>query len=676
MKKITKIISVCLSTLLSVSCLMSCKPQPTPNQSEEVSTQRDVNRKTFNGTHILTATERTDYLVAEGKTDYVIVIPQTQDKYVQLAVTELQTLFEQATGIMLPYVVESEEGFTHSNTAKYISIGNTKMFASSGVTMDMETLKSQGVRIATKDNTIYINGGADGGVLWGVYDLLQILLNFEMFYEDCWYIDENVKNLKMRNFDVVDVPDVETRMRFWGYLKDNKNNCAYRFRMPYELNSDIMPLGDVANGEKPSGIHNTNVIFSKKNPDYDPDWGSDNGPQLCYTAHGNQESYDNMVELGARIVEEGLMRYTPQQFPLYNQATITMTDDFQKCTCNACSEAKEKYGADSGAIIVFLNKIMEKVKAWMELPENATYKRENFRLYFFAYQCYIEAPVVYDEGAQKWVEKHPDCVMRDDVGVFLATMPGVHYVSNMYEDEVNDIARLNIEQWYDIANHIYLWTYNVNFNSYVTYSGHTVFDNDFYQFMASGPVSTWGNQGAYFSHASAFNHIKPYLDYKLMWDSSLDVTALINRYFEVMYGEAAQVMKEIMMQMEAHNLQILEDLDIMDQIWKSYFYDVDNKEFWPIQLVKDYEAKFDLARQIIKEKYEAVDPERCALLISHIDTEYVGVAFYYLYLYKDEPGDLELYNKISTYFKTELRKLPLEKFYVKGMYLDAFANGL
>ncbi len=679
MKKLTKIISIVLSAILSGSFLIGCNKDSDTAGNETLQGQRDVTRRTFTkGIHQFVAKERDDYLVSEGKTDYVIVMPKTSDKYTQMALTELSTLFKQATGIELPYIIEPEEGFKHSTTGKYISIGNTKMFESSGITLDKETLKSQGVRIATLDNTIYINGGSKGGVLWGVYDLLEILFNFDMFYVDCWYIDENVKNLKMRDFDVVDVPDIETRMHFSGYVHDDINNIAYRFRMPYEGNSNFIPLGDTKNGARARTIHNSDHIFYKDAPDYDANWSSTNGRQLCYTARGNQESYDKMVEKGARIVQEGLMAYTPEQYPDSNQATITMTDDFQNCTCAACGEAKEKYGADSGAIIVFMNKVMEKVSAWMELPENAAYKRDDFRLYFFAYQCYIDAPVVYDDTAKKWVVKHPDCEMRDDVGVYMATMPGVHYASNIYEDKVNDVTRRNLDQWFDISKDIYLWTYNTNFNAPMFYSAHTVFDNDFYQYMASGTVSITESQSRWKDYASGFNHLKPYLDSKLMWDCTLDVDALIARYFEVMYGEAAPVMKEIMMQMQSHNLQILESLDITEQIWKSYFYNVDNKDFWPIHLIKSYEEKFDQARKIIKDKYAITDPEKCALLISHIDIEYVGVAYYFLWLYRDNPGDVELYEKVRTYFKTELIKLPLEKFYTSdsAIWLDEFVKML
>lgn len=678
MKNLKKVIAILLSTFLAGSFLVSCKKEA--STSEPLQGQRDVVRRPFtDGIHQFTAKERTDYLVSQGKTDYVVVIPNASDKYTQMAVSEFSVFFEQATGIKIPYVVEPSEGYKHSATAKYISLGNTHMFQTSGVTLDNETLGLQGVRIVTVDNTIYVNGGKDGGVLWGVYDLLEILFNFDVFYTDCWYIDENVKNLKMRDFDVIDVPDIEQRMHFSGYVHDDIDNIAYRFRMPMEGNSNLMPLGDTAGGAAERNIHNSDHIFYKKAPDYDPNWGSDNGRQLCYTAHGNQESYDKMVDKAVAIVEQGLMKYTPAQYPQFNQATITATDDYQNCTCEACGAAKEKYGADSGAIIVFLNKVMERVSAWMELPENAEYKREGFRLYFFAYQCYIEAPVVYNDDANKWVIKHPDCQIRDDVGVYFATMPGVHFASNIYEDEVNDLPRQYMEQWFDISTGIYLWTYNTNFSAPLLYSAHTAFDNDFYQLMASGPVAITESQSYWKYFESGFGHLMPYIDSKLMWDSTRDIDALIQRYFEQMYGEAAPVMKDIMMLMQSHNLQILEDLDIMDQIWKSYFYTVDKKEFWPIHLVKSYEEKFDLARSIIKEKYALADPERCALLISHIDIEYVGVATYFLLVYKDNPGDVELYEKVRTYYKTELIKLPLDRFYcneVGQTTLDEFEKTL
>ena len=133
------------------------------------------------GVHDFTAPETEEYLVRNGNTEYSLVLPEKQGKFITVAESEFKTFFKQATGINIKTIAESDDGLTHNATNKYISIGETKMLDSADITMDYEKLGVEGVRIVTKDNTIYLVGGSDQGTLNAVYDFMQIVFNFEIY---------------------------------------------------------------------------------------------------------------------------------------------------------------------------------------------------------------------------------------------------------------------------------------------------------------------------------------------------------------------------------------------------------------------------------------------------------------------------------------------------------------
>ena len=173
MKKIcSRILSILLSATV-VFGLVSCKKEEVPvDPTEKLST--------YQGTHIYTAPDTSDYLVQNGKSDYVVVIPENASDYVVSAQEEFVHLFEKATDIQLRKATDT--GLTHNASAKYISIGETTLLSSSGITLDKAQLGQDGGRVVTKDKSVYICGGADTGTLFMVYTFMNITFNYETYY--------------------------------------------------------------------------------------------------------------------------------------------------------------------------------------------------------------------------------------------------------------------------------------------------------------------------------------------------------------------------------------------------------------------------------------------------------------------------------------------------------------
>ena len=176
--------------------------------------------KKVNPNHNFSYEETDRYILRDGVTEYKVVAPKSDVIEMSYAKTELITIFEEATGVTLKS--ESDEGLVHTKEGKYISLGNTSLYKSSGIDADLSAIKEDGVRIITKDNTVYLLGGSAKGVLYAVYDFLKMNFGFETYYKDCYTLDKNVKNLKLMNYDVTDIPDIDYRGRMQRVKEDRQ----------------------------------------------------------------------------------------------------------------------------------------------------------------------------------------------------------------------------------------------------------------------------------------------------------------------------------------------------------------------------------------------------------------------------------------------------------------------
>ncbi len=651
-----KIIALLLSALCVCSFATGCNKDPNPEAGTGIAKEK---YRYTDGVHDFTAPETDEYMVENGKSDYKILLPAEMDSNLIVAEQELKFFFKEATGVTLNTVVESEAGLTHSPDAKYISLGATKMLESSEIEIDNQLLGTQGLRIATKDKTVYVTGASTVGTLNGVYGLLNILFDYEQYAYDCYNINET-NNLKLRDFDVTDVPDIEMRCSSWMLLENNPENLQYRLRM--RGNGEyILPVGDTENGESEATIHNSSNVLPKDAPTSRSSWFSDQSGtgadniQICYTAHGIQEDYEAMVERIAYVIERSLIKYTPDKYPLRNVVTFTIEDNSTTmCRCEHCVAAQAKYGAQSGAAIVLCNNVRAELEEWMNKPENAAYKRDDLTLVFFAYAAFVEAPAHYDEAQGKYVINHPDLQMRDDVGVYYAISNGLNYQLNIY-DEVSKEGVENSLKWFDISSSVYLWTYDANFGNYLfRTAGTNFYDTDAYQFFAAGGARFMYNQCDWSgANATSFQMLDIYLDAKMQWDTTQDINVLTQKWFKAMFKEAADVMYDLYVQENTWAVIVAHETG---EILKTGIINYSiGRDYWQYEMLKSWLDRIDEARALIA-KYETRDPALYKTLKEHIDIEWVCPA-YYMLTCRDDSLSNATYNEMVTYFKTDISQL-------------------
>ena len=673
MKK--RIVSVLLSLVTCFGFLGAC------NEEETSTTEKAYVAQKFtytDGVHVLTAPEIDPYLVRNGNTEYKLVLPETQGKYIAAAESDFRTFFQEATGINIKTVTESGEGLTHNASDKYISIGQTKLLESADLDIDYDSLGIEGVRIVTKDNNIYLVGGADEGSLYAVYDFMQIVFDFEIYYHDCWVINK-ATDVKLRQFDVTDIPDLPLRRNGWGNVADNVNNIGFRFRSPYSFSDCLIPAGDEEHGATPQSIHNSdNVLPSSYWKVEHPRWFSDAGgnlPQLCYTAHGDKREYNAMVEQIVKVFVSNLRDYPIADFPRHNYISLTMEDNWATCSCTACVNARYLYGNDTGAVIVLCNNVMERLQEEMQKPENIEYYRKDLKLVFFAYHNFVDAPATYSEKKGEYVPNHPDLQMREDVGVYFAQSTDMQYLVNIY-DEQNQEAREICLKWASLTDNVYLWTYQINFLSYLTmHDSFNFYTSEAYQFYASLGADAFSNQGAkQLKDLSNFNGLKAFLDYKLAWDSTLDEEKLTDEWFENMYGVTAPIMRELFNAERKHNLLIMNNSGNLSNFKLSV--NMYKPTYWPLSTLRSWIDSCEKALAMAEDMYAKYEPQTYQMIKEHIDMEWVPSAYLILSLYESSYIPTEEYNGYLDYFDEVFLHLGSMTVNEPGATLASVINGL
>lgn len=548
-----KILSILLVLVLFVSLAACGKNNESngggesvfvPDQTGKTSNRYNEDAEKWTATHRFESTEKDDYIVKNGTTEYKILVPELTT-FTTFARDELVRFFSEATGIKLEVV--SDESIAHTADGKYISLGDTNAFKTSGLSVDKSALGRDGVRILTKDKTVYIVGGTDNGVLYGVYDFLKMNFGFEVYYKDCYDLDTGVKEVKLRDYNVTDISDIPWKARV-GILQCETQDAddymfAYRMRTTDMLEDLMFPIHEVLgdSSSKSDRLHNS--LFYLPKDQYltsDPEFYSTKGEQLCYTARGNAEKYEKMVDICAQKVEQSIKWY-----PTLNTVHIGIMDNWQSCECDACKAfAASHNNAESAAVYKFVQDMARKVVDWMNLPENEEYKRDDLQFTFFAYQWTLKPPFEIKDG---------EVIIADDIvpdadlkikpfNAFSSFDFGIRMDSPTNAEQIEYAT-----QWAQYVSDGWSWTYGCFFNDYFCFYDPYTFYDDYYKWLYEQKYQfTFAQFHSRQRGAdTGFYTLANYITCKLTWDSSLSTADLIEDYFNAMYSDAADAMMEM-----------------------------------------------------------------------------------------------------------------------------------
>ena len=553
-----------------------------------------------------------DYLLRDGVTGYKIVLPEGGGEMLDFAASELADRFAEATDVSLEIVTDGQLSYTEDG--RYISLGDTTLAAGAGIAAGSE-LTSAGYIIRTYGKSIFVLGGGDTGTLNGVYGLLGEMLGYDYFAEDCYSLDTGVRDIRLMAYDIREIPDFEFNAAGYGYL-DSDVTLMRRLRMV----NYISMFGYVNGGL----MHNSfNWLDPNEHQASHGAWYSDDGTQLCYTAHGIEAEYEQMVNTAFAQLQEALMAdRTMTRVILAHQDTQTW------CSCDACARSLETYHANVASMVRFANRIMALTEAWFA-GEGAEYERD-LTLYLLAYHQTNAAPVEYDEEAGTYRAVDDTVRLRDDVGVWFAETNGDYTIP--FTEGINAQYAANLEGWAALTDNLLFWNYSSNVTHYLApYNSFNITQLN-YKFAKQNKVSLMFDQASTSEKGAVtgWAALKVYLSSKLAWDVNADVEVLTDAFFANYFGPAADSMRTWFENYRQHAAYIENTQNYGGS--RSIFINALQTKFWPKPVLDGW---LDCAEAAVADlsSLQVSDPEQYRAYYDRVALERVSPIYLIVQLY-------------------------------------------
>ena len=664
--------SILLASLLScVTLLGACKGSGSSDSSSS-STPSDVEKdytETYEGMdgtqhlvdaskllHKKTITEVGRPFAVNQRTDYVIVLGTGSISAIEAA-NFLASQIEQATGAFVRVYMDANQDMlndeetvanrdlTYNADSKYIVYSHQKMEEMANIVWEADVeLSYSGYMIKTGGNSVFMKVNT----LYGYQTVTLAFLREVLGYE--WYSEDTVCYTKsgatLPDMDIVERPDFDL-VNNWGMTRSARMGSG-------------MTKEDVFTMTEGEFCHNSFYYLSPEKyndsakGNYHPKWyatgrgqTSNMEPtQLCYSAHGDQEEYDVMLQ----TAYEGVMKVLDEQ-PNAASLTFTREDKYGNCECDVCSLMVQEYGALTATYMLFTNDLDDLVQAELERRalETNTVKRE-LTILFFAYRETYEAPVKTVNGKYEMLKttvaenadgEKKNVITKDgttialpyhklyneglrcnkNVGVFYAPIDAT-YEENFYHLENKQYAQ-TFEKWALLSERLYGWIYDTNFVHYLV--PYNSFDSiaETLRFLKDNGCQYVFNQAQNQSVCTGFGVLKTYLNLTLARDVNLNAGALTDKWFENYFKDAAVPMRKYYESLVGHMQQL--EVQYPEVFYTQRRTASEESKYWPLAKMQSWLEFCDEAYRAV-EKYKATDPELYATLVKHIKNHFLELA--------------------------------------------------
>lgn len=579
------------------------------------------------------------YLVNNGATEYKIIIPEESSGLLQIASSDLSKFISEATGVNIPVVTDKEA----AGEGKYISIGQTTLLEDTNITYFADELGRDGYKIITEEDDLYLIGSSDYGSLYAAYELLEILVGWDYFAQDCYTLTKGMTQIPLYGFDLIDVPDIPIRIASDGVV-EGSNQALYRMRQRPLTENFIFVKGYWA--------HNS-FQFVKDSADVNDTWYNAAKTQLCYTAHGDAEQYEKMQEACFITLRDALIE-TPDR----EAVSFTIEDNSDYCDCDACNAMTAQYGALSSTVILFLNDLSARVRAWFETEEGKPYARD-LRIVFFAYNSYEAAPATYNESTGKY-EANNGIKMDNGVYCMLAPIRMDYY--RPITDSANQEYYNNLKSWGDMAQgNLYLWYYSTNFFNYL--APYDCFDSFAENYRMAAQCNTYylfdQRQTDEKVTITGWSTLKDYVCSKLAWDVDQNPELLIDKFFAGYFGPAAPEMREIFDELRILTEYNKEHKEMSGS--STIYLSLTDEKYWPKDVLEKWLEGYDRAEEKIASLQES-NPELHQAYLERIQKEKLSTLYLFVECYSYNTSA-----ELIDAYKAEFRELA-EKFSVTKVW--------
>lgn len=611
MNKKFKFLSLILVLIVSCSLVFSACKQNGENSSDSSSIVEEE--------EIVVKDTEYDFVV-NGKSDYRLVVPDDANEKEMYAMNEFSYFFREATNIQISFLKESE--ITYSKDAKIIVLGNcNKLLSSANITVDKSALKNSGFTITTADQNIFITGGKQYGTVYGVYEFLRRIFNYETYGPDAVTIEKNVKYKKLPDFAFTMIPDIDQYVASNGAVYNDK---TYGIRLGALTWPEVW-IGVKQEDGRLTYAHNfLSIVKKSKYGDRASEgWFGTSGQTLCLT---NESMYK---EAFLPEVKELILAN-----PDVDIINVAQEDSQPLCACSKCIVYKNKYGTYAALSIVFCNKLARDINDWIaQVSPGRTIK-----IALFAYQDTIDPPVKYNAETEQYEPIDNEVICDKNVITYIA-LSSQNPTFSMYGD-VNKGAYTQVKGWQAISKEIQMWTYAINFKDY--FVPYNVYNSigDLFKFYKEVNCQSVINQSSYNNIVGPdFYYLKAFLESKLRWNVNANVEKLIEAWFDGYFEEASSDMKDFFNQ-----LRVWFDYLENNTNFGTGLYSAENsaRKYWPKGVLDGFMNSINAAQDSI-EPLAQTNKEKYDLLKRRIDLESLDIRRLLILNYEEYMSNIQAY---------------------------------
>ena len=580
------------------------------------------------------------FLVKDGKSDYVVVLPADAMDKETFASEEFVLFMEQATGCTFQVVAENAV----PDGSKYISLGNTSQFQAAFGEKELESLEGMfsAYFIGSKGDNIYIASGDDYdgyGVLYGVYDLLHDLIGYQ-YYHNSEIALNNSENVNLWSYEKhIVTADFDMRTHSTQYIyafAEDLHGIRLRyinFSRGKEWDHATIGHSQVPMFISPLDEMDDGRTFGEAHPEWFVDPSAEvvtlSNNQLCWTAGGDEES----LELMQTIAAEKMLEYTE----INDLATFFMLgqmDTEYVCNCQGCTEAIKQWGGSANGLqIAFVNGIIEKTEALLD----QTQPDREILYAVYAYKPTEAAPVKTDSDG-KLVPYSDKVIPHEKMRIFFAPIR-LNYAYPM-DAPYNSDSYTNLKGWDAVCDKdqliAYIYDLNVSYYFANWYNFRTL--SSIYTDLKEAGITYLLSQGVSDTSTICFDELRAYVISQLMWDTEQSFDELAEDFIDHYYKDAADSMQELFELIDDRYAYYAaaKDPGIGSAVAVIY-----STELWPRPLVEQMDRCIMESMDAIAH-LEETDPEQYELLKARIMKEYLSNIYLKVALYKDFYTDSEI----------------------------------
>ena len=541
--------------------------------------------------------------IANGKSEYSVVYGGAETvKASSFLVGQLLN----ASDVSLKKIADSEV-VSIGDEDKYIVIGCNDKFSAAGFSLEGLDLRTSGYAIRTKGNSVYIQANSAAGYQLGAISFLRHVVGYDMISSDMTIYTRKPETLPDMN--ISERPDFEYR-----YF----TNCLSNTDQMYGQGFDDQIFINL-NGKGTHNIFNALPMATYCNDEipetYHPEWYAhesvpEKENQLCYTAHGNKESRQLMLETAYEVIKDAV-----ESSPGKWNVQFSQQDNFISCSCEHCKTLSDRYGSPSASVLAFINDLDDMLRADIDAGNVAGRNPgEVVHIWMFAYYATLNPPKL---PAGEALEDHAKYVRANrDVGVIYAPIEA-DFTQTFY-DPINEREANLMTAWGEVTGNMMTWLYECNFHHYMYpyNSFDTIPDN--YRFAKNNNVMIMYNQGIRQNTAStAFVRFREYLASKMQFDLRLTFKEVQKTFFENYFGDASDIMLSFYNEAMAWTNYLEQTHAELDG---GIYEPIENVDYWPYAMLCGWMDKIDAAYAAVA-KYETEDKERYDMLVNHIKLE-------------------------------------------------------